>query len=141
MDMLPPSVRHILEQPNPLLLRPSCVRLVVRTLLSLGWHPRHIAGLVRSKYERDYGWDDQWSGYDPATRADFYARVFAGEFVTGLDELIDFNGKSIQEEGLNYEDDTGKDFEQLRKSLLDRKKYERLASWPINGLFLPEKHL
>jgi len=75
-EPLPPSVRHILEHPNPLLLRPACVRLVVRCLLSLGWHPRHIAGLVRSKYERDYNWGDQWDGYDPATRADFFCEDF-----------------------------------------------------------------
>ena len=25
-------------------------------MLALGWHPRHIAGLIRSKYARDFGW-------------------------------------------------------------------------------------
>ena len=65
-------------------------------------HPRHIAGLIRSKYERDYGWGDQWAGFDPATRADFYARTFTAEFVTGIDNLIDFNAKSAREEGLCF---------------------------------------
>ena len=29
---------------------------LVRVMLALGWHPRHIAGLVCSKYQRDFGW-------------------------------------------------------------------------------------
>ncbi|PYK96994.1 MAG: hypothetical protein DME19_17830 [Verrucomicrobia bacterium] len=84
-DPLPNCTRYILEHPNDLLLRPGNIERVVRVMLSLGWHPRHIAGLIRSKFERDYGWDDRWNGYDPATRADFYTRVFAGLFVTGVD--------------------------------------------------------
>ena len=46
-------------------------------MLALGWHPRHIAGLIASKYARPFGWT-QFQGGDPATRADFYTRVFAG---------------------------------------------------------------
>jgi len=141
MDALPACARHILEHPNDLLLRPSCVRMVVRSMLALGWHPRHIAGLLRSKYERDHGWGDQWQGYDPATRADFYARVFAGEFVTGLDGLVDFNGTSAGEEGLCFFADSTADLDRFRDSLLNRRKYERLASRPFNGLFLPDEHL
>jgi hypothetical protein len=52
-------------------------------MLSLGWHPRHIAGLIRSKYERDYGWGGKWHRYDATSRADFYTRLFAGLFMTG----------------------------------------------------------
>ena len=77
LDALPPCTRVILENPNDLLLRPGCAQRVVRVMLALGWHPRHIAGLIRSKYERDHGWGDQWRGFDPGTRADFYARVFS----------------------------------------------------------------
>jgi hypothetical protein len=141
MDMVPPSARHIFQYPNDFLLRPACVRLVVRVMLALGWHPRHIAGLIRSKYERDHGWGDQWIGYDPATRADFYARTFTGEFVAGIDDLVDFNGASAREEGLSLVDGCAEDFEDLRRSLLNRRKYGRLACRPFNGLFLPEEHL
>ena len=141
MDVLPPNVCYILKHPNDLLLRPGCVRLVVRAMLSLGWHPRHIAGLIRSKYERDYGWKDQWVGYDPATRADFYARAFTGEFVIGVDNLVDFNGKSAREEGLCFIEGCTDDLEPFRNSLLYRRKYERLACRPLNGLFLPNEHL
>jgi hypothetical protein len=68
---LPPCARVILEQPNELLLKPAGLQHIVRILLAVGWHPRHIAGLVRSKYERDFGWGEKWYRYDAATRADF----------------------------------------------------------------------
>jgi hypothetical protein len=141
LEMLPPCTRFILEHPNDLLLRPGCVQRVVRVLLSLGWHPRHIAGLVRSKYERDHGWGDQWNGYDPATRADFYARVFAGLFATGVDDLVDFNCQSAREEGICFIEHCSENLLRFRSSLLDRRKYERMARRPLNRLFLPEEHL
>ena len=55
MEDLPPCARIILEQPNDRLLKPYGIEQIVRTMLALGWHPRHIAGLIRSKYERDCG--------------------------------------------------------------------------------------
>jgi hypothetical protein len=96
---LPPCARRILEQPNELLLKPAGIQLVTRVLMAVGWHPRHIGGLIRSKYERDYGWGEHWLLYDAATRADFYVRLFAGQFVSGNDELVDFNCRSTQEKG------------------------------------------
>ncbi|MGH9809139.1 MAG: hypothetical protein ACRD9W_18120, partial [Terriglobia bacterium] len=56
LEVWPACGRIIVEQPNDLLLRPACIRFVVRILLALGWHPRHIAGFIRSRYERDFGW-------------------------------------------------------------------------------------
>ena len=141
LDALPPCTRVILENPNDLLLRPGCAQRVVRVMLSLGWHPRHIAGLIRSKYERDYGWGDQWRGRDPATRADFYARVFSGLLVAGVDDLVDFNCKSAREEGICFVERCSENLLHFRSSLLDRRKYERLACRPFNRLFLPEEHL
>lgn len=78
LDDLPEGARLALKHPNDLLLRPSGMRMVVDALLQRGWHPRHIAGLIRSKFERDHGWGTQWDEYSPALRADFYARIFAG---------------------------------------------------------------
>lgn len=141
LEALPPCARLILERPNDLLLRPSCVLRVVRVMLSLGWHPRHIAGLIRSKYEREHDWGDQWRGYDPATRADFYARVFAGMCVAGVDDLVDFNCQSAREEDTCFHEHCPDNLLRFRSSLLDRRKYERLASRPFNRLFLPEEHL
>jgi hypothetical protein len=116
---LPLCVRHVLEHPNDLLLRPANIKRVVRVMLSLGWHPRHIAGLIRSKFERDFGWGVAWKGYDAATRADFYTRLFAGQFVTGLDDLVDFNCQSAKEQKLCYAANCPFNLEQYKTTLLD----------------------
>ncbi len=97
LDNLPTCVRTSIAQPNELLLKPAAIQNLVRTLMALGWAPRHIAGLIRSKYERDFGWGEKWYRYDATSRADFYVRLFAGQVVTGVDSLIDFNCKSTQE--------------------------------------------
>ncbi len=140
MEPLPSCARFIFEHPNDSLLRPGGIERCVRVMLSLGWHPRHIAGLIRSKFERDYGWGGQWAGYDPGTRADFYTRIFTGLFVTGHDDLIDFNCQSAKEEKLCFVDDCPDNLERFKKSLLHRRQYERLACRPFNGLLLPEEH-
>ena len=50
LETLPACVRMALEQPNDLLLKPARIRQLTRIMLALGWHPRHIAGLIHSKY-------------------------------------------------------------------------------------------
>ena len=50
LEILPTCARVALETPNDLLLRPAFIRRLVRVMLALGWHPRHIAGLICSKY-------------------------------------------------------------------------------------------
>ena len=99
LDCLPRCVRRLLEEPNELLLKPASLQHLVRTLTAQGWHPRHIAGLVRSKYERDYHWNPGWFVYDASLPADFYVRLFSGLMADGLDPLIDYNCKSTEEKG------------------------------------------
>jgi hypothetical protein len=100
MEELPCCVRRILREPNELLLKPSGIRLVTRVLLAKGWHPRHIAGLVRSKFEDPaHGWGGAWRGYSPGFRADFYVRLFSGLIATGLDSLTDFSCAAQASEG------------------------------------------
>jgi hypothetical protein len=95
---LPPCAVHVLSEPNDWLLKPTGIQLVTRCLLALGWHPRHIAGLVRSKFANPaYGWSEKWRDYDPSVRAEFYVRLFAGQIATGMDGGIDFNCVSQQE--------------------------------------------
>ena len=79
LDNLPAGAREALRHPNDLLLRPVGMKRVTEALLGRGWHPRHIAGLIRSKFERDYHWGNEWKDYSPALRADYYTRIFAGE--------------------------------------------------------------
>lgn len=86
---MPPRIRYILENPNDLLLNPGPAREVVAYLLEEGWHPRHIAGLIRSKYERNYGWLNQWFFYDAGMRADFHARALSGLIRMGYDRWLE----------------------------------------------------
>ena len=139
LEAWPACGRLILEQPNDLLLRPSCIQRVVRVLLALGWHPRQIAGLIRSKYERDFGWT-QFTGCDPATRADFYVRVFAGLFATGHDDLIDFNCTSAQEQGLCFFHNCNDNLLRFKEAALFRRAHDKLAHRPFNRLLLPTEH-
>jgi hypothetical protein len=141
MDLLPACAAHILSSPNDLLMQPAAIEMVVRALLSLGWHPRHIAGLIRSRYERDYGWGNQWLVHDAATRADFYTRIFAGLFATGIDDLVDFNCCSIREKGLCLRPQNDCGIMEMRNSLLERRRHDRLDNRPLDRLFLQDEHL
>ena len=139
LEVLPGCVRLILEQPNDLLLRPASIRRLVRVMLALGWHPRHIAGLITSKYARPFGWT-QFEGADPATRADFYTRVFAGLFATGRDDLVDFNCVSAQEQQTCPLSSCGFNLLEFKRSALERRSHDRLAHRPFNRLFLSPEH-
>lgn len=141
LEPLPACARAVLLNPNDLLLRPSEIRLVTRVLTALGWHPRHIAGLIRSKFERDFGWGDAWEGYDPAMRADFYTRVFSGLFMTGRDNLVDFNCQSAKEEKICNIQHCQKNLCAFQHSALIRREYDYVAHRPFNRLLLPEVHL
>lgn len=100
LGSLLPCVAAPLATPNDLLLQPAYVQHVTRALMSQRWAPRHIAGLVHSRYARDYRWGARWARMDPQTRSEFDVRVFAGMLLTGLDEAVDFNCTSAQEKGL-----------------------------------------
>jgi hypothetical protein len=139
LEILPACARIALEQPNDLLLRPSFIRRIVRVMLALGWHPRHIGGLICSKYQRDFGWT-QFTDVDPATRADFYTRVFSGLFAAGPDNLVDFNCASAQDQGTCIFSNCGFNLADFRKSALERRKHDKLAHRPFNRLFLPSEH-
>ncbi len=83
IDELPPAVADTLRHPNDRLLRPTDLLRVVEVFLERGWHPRHIAGLIRSRYERDYGWGARWYQDNATCRADYYTRLFAGTIALG----------------------------------------------------------
>jgi hypothetical protein len=106
LKTLAPCVTWPLEHPNDFLLQPARIQHLVRGLMADGWQPRHVAGLIHSRYARDHGWGTRWSRLDARTRAEFDVRVFAGLIATGLDEGIDFNCVSAQEKGLCPHDPT-----------------------------------
>jgi hypothetical protein len=125
LGQLPPCARFILEHPNDALLRPSGMRRIVAALLALGWHPRHAAGLIQSKFEREFGWGRLWEGYDPATRADFYTRMFAGLIAARYDELVDFNCRSAQEQRTCHVPACQENLQPFKRSLSDRRILKR----------------
>ena len=139
LEILPACARVALEMPNDLLLRPAFIRRLVRVMLALGWHPRHIAGLICSKYQRDFGWT-QFVNVDPATRADFYTRVFAGLFAAGMDDLVDFNCASAQEQGTCTLSNCGFNLLNFKESALERRAHDKLAHRPFNRLLLSSEH-
>lgn len=129
LDSLTPCVRSIIEQPNDRLLKPAGIQFVTRCFLAQGWHPRHIAGFIRSKFENPaHGWGVDWTCYEPATRADFYTRLFAGLFETGIDQLVDLNCTSTQEKGFCTVPD-GCSLEPVRHALLSRSA--AASAWPV----------
>ena len=87
LEGLPAAARYALDHPNEALLKPDFVRPLVAALLDRGWAPRHIAGLIQSRYERDYGWLNLWYVYDALTRADYHVRVLAGMMRMGHDHV------------------------------------------------------
>ena len=139
LEILPACVRVALETPNDLLLRPAYIRRLVRVMMALGWHPRHIAGLICSKYGRDFAWT-QFVNVDPATRADFYTRVFAGLVAAGTDDLVDFNCVSAQEQGTCTFSGCGINLLDFKQSALERRAHDKLAHRPFNRLFLSSEH-
>lgn len=100
LDAFPRCVALPLAHPNPLLLRPACLRTLCLALWGLGFHPRSIAGLVRSKFEQDHGWTPPFSRYDPALRARFYVRVLCGALADDLDSPDLFSCATQKASGL-----------------------------------------
>lgn len=117
LDLLPPCAQHVLRHPNDLLLKPAAMQLVVRCLLAAGWPPRHIAGLIRSRFcDSSHDWGTRWIEYDPTRRAEFYTRLFAGEILLQLDRGMDFNCTSQQEKSLCW-NPSGCSLEPYRRQL------------------------
>lgn len=106
--VLPPCVQHCLRAPNDNLLKPTNLQTLTRCLLALGWHPQHIAGLVRSKWEGNYGWGpNRWDNFDAGSRSSFYVRIFAGMIAAGLDKMVDHNCISHLEKGYCWQPNCG----------------------------------
>lgn len=100
---LPPCIAENIRVPNPRLLEPTHIQSLTRWLCERGWHPKDVAGLIRSKFERDYGWSEDWSHYDAATRANVWVRFYYTMMETGRDHLTDMNCVSFQERDICVE--------------------------------------
>ena len=99
-DTIPPCTRLCILLPNDNLLKPTNLQNLTRILLFKKWHPKHIAGLVTSKFARTpYNWTENWQKYDPSSRANFYVRIFADLIKNGIDKELDLNCISTKEKG------------------------------------------
>jgi hypothetical protein len=131
---LPECVRGALESPNPALLAPVFLRTVALALWGLGWHPRSVAGLVRSRFEGSHGWQDYWSRYDAASRAEFYVRVLSGAVADGLDAASDFTCESQALRGACTQRGCGHELGALFPGL--GRRGARPAVWRPQGRFV-----
>ncbi|MBD3378979.1 MAG: hypothetical protein GF408_00760 [Candidatus Omnitrophica bacterium] len=132
---MPACARNILEEPNDLLLKPPCQEMLIKVLMSLGWHPRHIAGLFRSKYERNHGWGDMWYRYNAVSRAEFYCRTVAEGIFNGTDDLSGFDC-SVPLRFCRCRKEECSGLANYRDSLIKRREHGKLGSSPFNRLFL-----
>ena len=104
LEKVPPCVSHALAHPNPHLLQPAQIQTVVRILTGKQWwHPKHVAGLIRSKYERNHGWEIDFNKYDANAWATIWTRMYSGLLATGLDQRTDQNCISHQEKGQSWD--------------------------------------
>ncbi|MFP4686774.1 MAG: hypothetical protein ACLFN5_01545 [bacterium] len=97
---LPHCLAESLRVPNPRLLEPTHIQSFVRWFCDRGWHPQDVAGLIRSKFERNYNWDEDWYHYDAATRAAVWVRMYYTLIASGRDCYTDMNCISFQERGI-----------------------------------------
>lgn len=81
LEGLPPCARVALEHPDPLLLTPTHLQRLVRILDAQGWHPKHIGGLLYSRY-KNIG----WGHYNPEKRANYWVEQYCGPIHDGTDD-------------------------------------------------------
>lgn len=112
---VPACAAQPLRKPNPGLLTAGGLRTVALALWGQGWHPRSVAGLVRSRFSRPSGWGGYWQRYDAESRARFHVRVTCGALVAGADDMSDFTCDTQRDRGLCTEGGCAFALDGLRK--------------------------
>jgi hypothetical protein len=112
---VPACAALALRRPNPSLLEAGRLRTVALALWGQGWHPRSVAGLVRSRFSRPYGWGGYWQRYDAESRARFDLRLCCGALAAGADDLADFTCDAQRARGLCTVEGCAFDLGSLRK--------------------------
>ena len=120
LDTLPPCAANAIRNANWGLLNPTSLQNFCRVLFAIGWHPKHIAGLIRSYYETRPGWKIDWQKYHPETRANFWCRIYCGLIATGTDTLDDFNCVAQQEKGYCVHPYCGFSLKDYRRKIRER---------------------
>jgi hypothetical protein len=117
----PPCFNWLFAHANDWLLKPAALQHTVRVLTALDWPPSAIARRIYEAYRREGEWGGTWEQMDPAYRAEFYTRLFAGMIHTGTDSLIDLNCVSHQEKGYCRVPDCRANLAELRDRLQARR--------------------
>jgi hypothetical protein len=125
LPRLPGCVEGLLS-PQARLLCPAGLQLVTRTLLTLGWPPRHIAQLTAARVALLTGTSRHPPLFDPTLRADFYVRLFAGLVLGGTDGLADQTCLAYQRMGYCVRSDCRGRLDDLARSLRQRRE----GGWP-----------
>ncbi len=122
---LPACVEGLLS-PQARLLCPRGLQLVTRTLLALGWAPRHITQLTAARISLLTSTPRRPPLFDPTLRADFYVRLFAGLALSGADGLADQACPAHQRMGDCVGSGCQGQLDDLARTLRQR----RLGGWP-----------
>lgn len=128
VESLPPCANAVLRHPNPALLQARHLRTVALALWSMGWNPRTIAALVRSRCGEPHDWGTYWQRHDAARRAEFFVRLFCAAAAEGLEDGGAFSCATQAHLGLCPKDGCGYDLGRLFPRLRSlRARYEAHA--------------
>ncbi len=128
LGSLPPCAASSIKNVYWGLLNPTSIQNLCRVLFSAGWHPKHIAGLIRSYYETRQEWNTDWRKYHAETRANFWSRVYCGLIATGTDTLDDFNCVTHQARGYCVLPHCGFSLEDCAEKIRDRVGHDTCIS-------------
>ncbi|MBT9582906.1 hypothetical protein IV102_06125 [bacterium] len=94
--LLPACVAVLLKKNAQQLCQWNALQHLTRSLLALGWHPRHIAGIIWSHWARDFP-----ARYaDPLLQADHLVRSGTGFLLRRIDRLSNFDCDSVRAAGI-----------------------------------------
>ena len=94
--LLPACVAVLLKKNAPQLCQWNALQHLTRSLLALGWHPRHIAGIIWSHWARDF----PGRFADPLVQADHLVRSGTGFLLRKIDKLNHFDCDSVRAAGI-----------------------------------------
>jgi len=95
-SLLPACVSILLKKNAPQLCQWKALQHLTRSLLALGWHPRHIAGIIWSHWARDF--PGQFT--HPLVQADHLVRSVTGLLLRKIDKLNKFDCDSVRAAGI-----------------------------------------
>ena len=80
-----PRLAPLVYNPNPLLLQPDYLNMLINDFMDAGWHPKHIGGFIRAIYE-DYrfNWENRFRKYDASKWANGWVEILGAQRYYGM---------------------------------------------------------